>query len=179
MRLCPSNAIRAKEFFWTIYGEEQGRFVIERNHATVFKRFCNAIGIDDQTLEREYEGYWPNFRYLLTEPPSTTAVVRELAISYAWESAIATIADPLGATVVRLQNELEVASEDLRYFSDHLVIDESHAERALSALTTYLADDDLIRFALSSIHRTLIDENPWRLTLVAKEASSHSSSLLM
>jgi len=86
LRICPHDAYSAKKFFWDIYCEEQGNFVPGKNHAELFKPFCYKLGITDEELDDEYAAYWPHYRDMLSAVTSRPALVRELAISFAWET---------------------------------------------------------------------------------------------
>jgi len=165
MRICPHDAHLAKKFFWEIYQEEQGGFEPGKNHAEVFRAFCLDVGLTEEILEDEYQGYWPNYAYLLTEPPSMTALVRELAVSYAWESAIARVAPQLQKLLDSVLQELGREDVDVRYFDEHVVLDVHHAEMAADVLVAYAVTEDLRDVAKASIRDTLVTQNPWMLPL--------------
>jgi pyrroloquinoline quinone (PQQ) biosynthesis protein C len=171
MRLCPHGAHRAKEFFWHLYKEEQGGFQPGRDHATVFKTFCNSIGIGDAALEAEYEGYWPNFTHMLDARPCQEALVRELATAYAWESAILRIAGPLGQILNEVAARYALERKTLAYFDEHIEVDEEHARLALDVLLTYATTNGLIDEAFDAIFDTLVKRNPWVLPLVSPEGT--------
>ncbi|MGX1884889.1 iron-containing redox enzyme family protein [Streptomyces sp. NPDC055287] len=157
MRLCPHDAYAAKKYFWQIYEEEQGGFKPGRNHAQWFKTFCTSIGLTDAELEAEYEAYWPRYSYLLTEKPSRDAVVRELAVSYAWEAVIGIVGEEVLATLKQLGYD----DTQLSYFSGHLEVDEGHSALALSILQAYVTDAPTMRVARQAVHDDVIVSNPW------------------
>lgn len=166
MRLCPHDAYRAKKFFWSIYREEQGDFKPGRSHAEVFKLFCAGVGLSDAELYAEYSGYWPNYQYLLDEPPSLEALVRELAVSYAWESIILRIAGPLTRTLNTIATTHRLTAEQLSYFPDHIEVDQEHGALALEVLNHYASTEALQELSLTAIRKTLVERNPWILPLL-------------
>jgi len=169
MRLCPLEAASAKKFFAHVYCEEQGDFVAGADHASLFERFCIALDIGRDVLESEFQRYWPNYQNLLNESPSRRVVLRELAISYAWESVAPRIAGPLTKSVAAVVDQMKLAGtyRDAaeEYFAEHIEIDESHGKEALEALLDYVDTDEDMEFAGEHIRRTLTTENPWVLPL--------------
>ncbi|MGE4649338.1 MAG: iron-containing redox enzyme family protein, partial [Myxococcota bacterium] len=92
LRLCPSDALRARRFLAEIYAEEHGNFEPGRDHPALWARFCHALGIGERELEDEYRSYSARFRYLREREPSRENLVTELATMAAWESVVPRLA---------------------------------------------------------------------------------------
>jgi pyrroloquinoline quinone (PQQ) biosynthesis protein C len=167
LRLCPHDESRAKSYFSSLYIEEQGNFVPGANHAHIMADFCISIGIESSALEREFEGYWPNYRSILLEPPSIGAMVRELAVSYTWESMIHRVAEPLRILVDRASSDYGLTEHQKRYFPGHLDADEDHQDLARDTLAFYSNNQTNRELIEASVRRTLLAENPWTLPLNA------------
>jgi pyrroloquinoline quinone (PQQ) biosynthesis protein C len=163
LRICPHDAYVAKKFFWHIYEEEQGDFVEGQNHAQMFAKFARAIGITDRDLEAEYLAYRVNFEYMREAEQSLENVVAELAISYAWESAINRIATTLTASLGDVRERFSLSDEDIEYFTAHITLDQDHARLALQTLEHYLTSPILEDIARAAIRDSLIERNPWVL----------------
>ncbi len=152
LRLCPHDAVRAKEFFARTYVEEQGRFRAGEDHASVFRRVCHALDLTTDVLEEETGRYAVRFRYLRELEPSRGAMVRELAIAYAWESA----APMLGLAIASaLERHYAVPPDALRFFSLHEAADRAHSAEALEVLLAYADRPELVAVALAAIDETL------------------------
>jgi pyrroloquinoline quinone (PQQ) biosynthesis protein C len=158
MRLCPHDAVIGKKYFWEIYKEEQGDFMPGKNHAEWFKSFCAVLELSGEDLEREYKAYVPRYSYLLTEEPSYEAMIRELAISYAWETTIL-VAGPRVIQV--LIDKLRLHESQLDYFTGHLVVDEGHSELALNALKAYVTTSATMETARRAVHNDLVVSHVW------------------
>ncbi|GAB6987908.1 iron-containing redox enzyme family protein [Nocardioides pyridinolyticus] len=165
LRICPFEDYRAKAYFSALYVEEQGEFQPGRNHAHLFATFCQAIGLTEQELVAEFEGYWPNYSYLLMAPPSESLVLNELAISYSWESMIRRIAEPLQQVLAKIAGERSISDNDLEYFPGHIELDEEHEQMAREALANYATTDERRAFIIEATRRTLVEANPWVLPL--------------
>lgn len=153
LRICPHNANSAKRFFWDIYYEEQGNFEEGKNHADLFKPVCHKLGITDEELELEFNNYYPNYNFMLTIPPSYPALVRELAISYAWESLLTKLGDKM---VHSLKNDYGFEAGDILYFTVHTNVDQEHSQHALNILTEYVTNRTLEHVAFEAITDSLI-----------------------
>jgi pyrroloquinoline quinone (PQQ) biosynthesis protein C len=152
LRLCPYGATRAKEFFARAYVEEQGHFRPGEDHASLFRRLCDALEISPGALEDETRRYARRFRYLRELEPSAPAMVRELAIAYAWESA----APALGQTLARaLGHHYGVPAAALEFFELHRAVDREHSAEALRVLRAYADRPELQQLALGAIAETL------------------------
>jgi pyrroloquinoline quinone (PQQ) biosynthesis protein C len=159
LRLCPHGAARAKAFFARAYAEEQGQFRLGEDHASVFGRVCRALDLTTEELEEETKRYAARFRYLRDLEPSWRAMVRELAIAYAWESA----APVLGMAIASaLEWHYAVPAEALRFFSLHAAADRAHSAEALQVLLAYADGPELVAVALAAIDETLHLEHYFR-----------------
>lgn len=169
MRLCSVGAADAKRFFAHVYAEEQGQFAPGKDHATLFETFCLAIGLGRDELEAEYQGYWPNFADLLVEEPGNGPMLRELAISFAWESMAPHLAGSLQRLLVSVRQVFDMSDEDIaslaEYFPLHVNLDEKHSNEALGALLCYVNDDSALEAACHAIRVSLVDKDPWSLPL--------------
>lgn len=152
LRLCPHDAVRAKEFFARAYAEEQGQFRAGEDHASVFARVCHAFGLTPDALEGEVERYATRFRHLRDLEPSRHAMVRELAIAYAWESAAPVIGLAIAGA---LERHYAVPKEALGFFALHDVADRLHSAEALRVLLAYADSPELVAVALAAIDETL------------------------
>jgi pyrroloquinoline quinone (PQQ) biosynthesis protein C len=160
LRLCPADATDAKAYFWRLYEAEQGFFEPGSNHAEVFGRFCGQLGISRESLEDEWRHYWPNYSYLLVEPPSVECLVRELSVSYAWESMM----ELVGPSVMNLADKLLGAGKsNYEYFTGHLEFDEGHSNEALGLLKQFASNPALKEVAISSAHDALFIKSPFVL----------------
>ena len=156
LRLCPAEAITAKKYFSDLYIEEQGHFVPGQNHADIFMPVCRKLGISDYELEKEYQSYWPRYQAMLSEHPSHQVLVRELAISCAWESLLMGMGEPL---IAGLKNIYGFSDNDLIYFSSHAELDQRHSGYACEILQNYITDDHLEQIALNAITDTLLKQS--------------------
>ncbi len=160
LRLCPPHAYSAKRFFWEIYREEHGDFVDGRNHAELFKPVCHKLGISDDELEAEFNSYWPHYRWMLAAEPSHQIMVRELAVSYAWESFIINLGPGLTAA---LRSHYGFTDRELLYFKLHSSVDDEHSAAALDTLSEYVTDERLEGWATEAITDSLLRRNYFTL----------------
>jgi Iron-containing redox enzyme len=160
LRLCPTRAYSAKRFFWEIYREEQGDFLAGRDHAELFKPVCHKLGISDDELEAEFNSYWPHYCWMLAAEPSYPVMIKELAVSYAWESFIINIGPGLTAA---LRGHYGFTDRELLYFKLHSGVDEGHSAAALDTLSEYVTDGSLEGLAREAITDSLIRRNYFSL----------------
>ena len=160
MRLCPPHAYSAKQYFWYLYREEHGFFKPGENHAELFKPVCYALGLSDKDLEEEYEAYWPQYKYLFDLTPSLEVLVKELAISAAWES----FSPIMGPELMAALKKYSIPDE-LGYFSLHFEVDQRHGEQAYKTLNEYVTRPDLQAIAMDAITKDLVENNYLNLVL--------------
>ena len=154
--LCPHEAMSAKRYFWHLYGEEQGNFHFEQNHAEMFKPVCHELGIPDEELDGYYQRYLPLVKALLLRTPSIETMVEQLAVSLSWEGLTPHFGKQLLTTLPRVHAFSEKA---MYYFKEHLSADEEHSAAALSTLVEYCTDERYIQIAMTAITTTLVTGN--------------------
>ena len=152
LRLCPYGATEAKRFFARAYVEEQGLFRPGEDHASLFRRLCDALAIAAAVLEDEVRRYARRFDYLRALEPSPEAMVRELAIAYAWESAAPVLGQSLASA---LRRHYAVPASALVFFELHHAVDREHSAEAERVLLAYADTPELRRLALAAIAETL------------------------
>lgn len=152
LRLCPYEAADAKAFFARAYVEEQGHFRPGEDHASLFGRVCAALEIPAARLADEARRYARRFRYMRELEPSVEAMVRELAITCAWESA----APALGGTLMAaLDRHYGVPRDALHFFALHREVDREHSAEALAVLCRHTTTAALEAVALAAARETL------------------------
>ena len=156
MRLCPTEAIAAKKYFSELYIAEQGNFIPGQNHADMFKPVCYKLSISDNELVEEYQSYWPRYRSMLVEYPSYEILVRELSISCAWESLLASLG---GSLIASLRTTYGFTDKDLIYFCSHSEVDKQHSDNACKILQSYITDEHLEQLSLTAITDTLLEKS--------------------
>jgi len=169
LRLCPPDAVTAKQFLWRLYAEEQGDFQPGADHASLFARFCRSLGLTDDDMAAEWEHYWPAYRYMLTDLPSHSVLVRELTICPVWESVILR----LGAGYLQaIQQAFPAADPDFTYFTVHATVDTHHSVAALSVLQEYVRSDEDLAIVRTTVQSTLVTDNPWAIRVEADGSGS-------
>lgn len=153
MRICPHDAASAKKYFWYLYQEEQGNFVPGRNHAELFLPITNELGISQAELDAHYREHVKRYAYMMTIEPSVKALVRELAISYAWESFM----PMFGAKAIAAAKQ-HYGIRDVSYFTEHGEVDPGHSDEAANILITWATTPELQDIALKAIRETLVDD---------------------
>jgi len=160
MRLCPSHAHAAKQYFWYLYREEHGFFKPGEDHADLFKPLCYSLGLSDQELEEEFNSYWPHYKYLFELTPSIEVLVQELAISAAWESF-----SPVVAPMIISALEKYGITDGFEYFTLHYEVDKRHGDQAYKTLNEYVTSADLQKIAMEAISKSLVEDNYFNLVL--------------
>lgn len=155
MYLCPHDAWMAKKYFSTIYVEEQGNFNPQEHHANLFKPVCYALGLTDTDLEAEYDFYCARYHKMWLTAPSSSAMIRELAISLAWESFIGYFGKKITSI---LKEKYQLEETDLKYFDIHFNADNHHSQIALETLVYYTKSPELEKIAIDAITETLVTE---------------------
>ncbi|MCB0279432.1 MAG: iron-containing redox enzyme family protein [Calditrichaeota bacterium] len=155
MRLCPPNAYSAKQYFWYLYREEQGFFKPGENHAELFLPACYALGLSDEELEKEYQAYWPHYKYMFNLTPSTDVFIRELAISTAWES----FSPIVGPHLIKALKKYDIGDDGLKYFTLHYEVDQRHGNQAYKTLSDYVINTDLQSIAMDAISDSMLKNN--------------------
>jgi len=152
MRLCPPDAIHARQFLARIYVEEHGEFVPGQDHPALWARFCGALGLAERELEAEVRAYAPRFHYLREREPSREHLVTELATMSAWESVVPRLA---GLHYTALRETYGIPEEALEFFRVHRQADAGHARAAMKVLGTYADTPTLRELALQAATETL------------------------
>ena len=152
LRLCPSDALRARRFLAEIYAEEHGNFEPGRDHPALWARFCHALGIGERELEDEYRSYSARFRYLREREPSYKNLVTELATMAAWESVVPRLTR---LPIQSLRETYGIAEDALEFFRVHQQADVTHSRAALDVLSVYADSPELREHALGVIEETL------------------------
>ena len=152
LRLCPSDALRARRFLAEIYTEEHGNFEPGRDHPALWARFCHALGIGERALEDEYRSYSARFRYLREREPSRENLVTELATMAAWESVVPRLAR---LPIQSLREAYGIAEDALEFFRVHQQADAAHSRAALDVLSVYADSPELRKHSLGVIEETL------------------------
>lgn len=155
MYLCPHNALIAKKYFATIYIEEQGNFNHQEHHANLFKPVCYSLGLTDSELEIEYHSYCRRYEKMWSIAPSTSAMVRELAISFAWESFIGYFGKKITSV---LKDKYQLEDANLKYFKIHFNADNYHSKIALETLDYYTKTPELYDIVFDAITETLLTD---------------------
>jgi pyrroloquinoline quinone (PQQ) biosynthesis protein C len=156
MRICPIEALDVRKFLCEIYEEEHGNFEVGRDHAALWKKFCNALGLADSELERHYHQYAAGFSYMSEIEPSVDNMVTEIAIMTAWESV-----GPLFARLPleSLRTHYDLSPDALEFFELHSVVDVEHSSQALELLTRYASTPVLRERAIAAMTETLKLDN--------------------
>lgn len=151
--LCPDDAMVARRYFWHLYEEENQHFGSGGNHADLFLPVCYELGLTDAELTDFYAGYSRPWLSLFQDEPSRDNIVRELAISYAWES----VSPHFGpALVENARHHYGFSEEALRYFRLHSDVDAEHMKDAETALLTYCTSAHELAIASSAIWGTIV-----------------------
>jgi pyrroloquinoline quinone (PQQ) biosynthesis protein C len=153
LRICPHDAASAKRYFWYLYREEQGNFEPGRNHAELFLPIAAELGLTQDDLDEAYRNHVRRYEYMKEIQPSVKALVRELAISFSWESFM-----PLfGArTIAAAKNHYGI--KDVSYFTEHSDVDPGHSDQAVAILGEWASSDELKEIARAAIRETLVDD---------------------
>jgi hypothetical protein len=152
LRLCPYEARDAKAFFARAYVEEQGHFRRGEDHASLFRRLCDALAVPADALEREVRDYARRFRHLRDLEPSPEAMVRELAVAYAWESAAPALGDAVADALCR---HYALPADAVRFFALHVAVDREHSAEARDVLLAHATTPALAAIALAAVAETL------------------------
>lgn len=153
MRVCPHDAASAKKYFWYLYQEEQGNFVPGRNHAELFLPIAKELRISYAELESHYLEHVKRYAYMMQIEPSVKALVRELAISYSWESFM----PMFGAKAIAAAKQ-HYGIADVSYFTEHDEVDAGHSGAAADILIEWASTPELQDIALAAIRETLVDD---------------------
>jgi pyrroloquinoline quinone (PQQ) biosynthesis protein C len=151
MRLCPHDAYSARKYFWYLYQEEQGDFVPGKNHAEIFIPVADQLKVPREALQKAYERHLPRYFYMMDIQPSRKALVRELAISYAWESFLAILGGQVNEAVQK-----HYGLTDISYFTEHSDVDPGHCEQSLAILSEYADTPELHQLSFAAIRETLV-----------------------
>lgn len=154
MYLCPRGATNGRRYFWHLYEEENGNFGETPDHAEMFRAVCRDIGISDERLDAYYERYAKIWTPMFQREPSYEAMVKELAISFAWES----ITPKYGGRFLPTFRDIYgVSEEGMRFFSLHNSVDEEHAQFAEDVVVEYAAGSaELSAIAIDAVEEALV-----------------------
>ena len=152
LRLCPYEAMLAKQLFARAYVEEQGGFRAGEDHATLFRRLCDALDVPAALLAAETHRQACRFAYLRALEPSEETLVRELAVTYAWESAAPVVGRALAAA---LAHHYGVPADALAFFTLHESVDRAHSAACLRVLLVHARTEALRALALATVGETL------------------------
>lgn len=152
MRLCPYDAHDAKALFAEAYAEEQGRFRPGEDHASLFGRLCTALGLGRDALEAETARYALGLAPLRAAEPSRAMLVRELAITCAWENAAPLVG---GALAEALARHYGIGEGALGFFVLHERVDRVHGAAARRVLARHVDTPALARLALATVDEAL------------------------
>jgi pyrroloquinoline quinone (PQQ) biosynthesis protein C len=152
LRLCGYGAADAKELFAHAYVEEQGHFRPGEDHASLFAEVCSALGNTPTVLEGEAVRHARRFAYMRLLEPAPCTLVRELAITYAWES----VAPALGLAVAQaLERHYAVPGAALRFYAVHDAVDREHSAAARRVLLAHATTADLRLDAIAAVREAL------------------------
>lgn len=156
MYLCPRDAVNGRRYFWHLYEEENGNFGVTPDHAELFRVVCRDVGITDAHLDAYYEVYEKIWLPMFQQRPSYEAMVKELAISFAWENVTPKYGDRL---VTTFREVYEVSDEAMRFFSLHNEVDGEHSQYAENVVVEYAAGSEVLeQVALDAVEEALVGD---------------------
>jgi pyrroloquinoline quinone (PQQ) biosynthesis protein C len=163
MYLCPRDAANGRRYFWHLYEEENGNFGRTPDHAEMFRIVCRDVGVSDERLDTYYELYRKIWLPMFRIEPSYAAMVKELAISFAWENITPKYGDRF---VTTFRDRYGVSEQGMRFFSLHNDVDDEHSQHAEDVVVEYASTSpELARIALDAVEEALVGNLylAWRL----------------